>query len=169
MQLRSLRTKGKFGGCRQTTTQKNVSGSKLCHHNGGIWAKCASIWLSWQHVADMSATFSAKCTKNGLFTSNCPSQAMPVKQKSKGRSAWLGKWWEGQTKRADLPAGIKRGLPQNGIPPWQVKKNHDTTSVIVRAVCTHICAGRQYGLLLHKKGYFMGSLIFIARSRRTME
>jgi hypothetical protein len=52
--------RGKFGGCWQIPTQKNVSGSKLCRHDRGIWTKCADIWLSWQHVADMSATFSAK-------------------------------------------------------------------------------------------------------------
>ncbi len=39
---------------------KNVSGSKLCRHDRGILAKCADIWLSRRHVADMSATFSAK-------------------------------------------------------------------------------------------------------------
>ena len=60
IQVFSLRTIGKFGGCRQIPTHKIVSGSKLCCHNGGIWAKCADIWLSWQHVADMLATFSAK-------------------------------------------------------------------------------------------------------------
>jgi hypothetical protein len=52
--------RGKFGGCWQIPTQKNVSGSKLCQHDRGILAKCANIWLSGQHVADMSATFSAK-------------------------------------------------------------------------------------------------------------
>ncbi len=41
---------------------KNVSGSKLCHHDRGIWAKCANIQLLWRHVANMSATFSAKVT-----------------------------------------------------------------------------------------------------------
>ncbi len=53
-------TIGKFGGCRQILTPKNVSGSKLCRHDRGILAKCADIWLSGRHVADMSATFSAK-------------------------------------------------------------------------------------------------------------
>ena len=52
--------RGKFGGCRQIPTQKNVSGSKLCQHDGGILAKSDNIWLSGRHVADMSATFSAK-------------------------------------------------------------------------------------------------------------
>ena len=37
-----------------------LSGSKLCHHDRGILAKCANIWLSGRHVADISATFSAK-------------------------------------------------------------------------------------------------------------
>ncbi len=39
---------------------KNVSGSKLCRQDRGIWAKCTNIWLSWRHVANMLATFSAK-------------------------------------------------------------------------------------------------------------
>ncbi len=39
---------------------KNVSGSKLCRRDRGISAKSANIWLSGRHVADMSATFSAK-------------------------------------------------------------------------------------------------------------
>ena len=49
-----------FGGCRQIPTEKNVSGSKLCRRDGGILAKSDDIWLSGRHVADMSATFSAK-------------------------------------------------------------------------------------------------------------
>ncbi len=52
--------RGKFGGCRQIPTQKNVSGSKLCRRDRGILAKCADIWLSGRHVTDISATFSAK-------------------------------------------------------------------------------------------------------------
>jgi hypothetical protein len=52
--------RGKFGGCRQIPTQKNVLGSKLCRRDRGILAKCADIWLSGRHVANMSATFSAK-------------------------------------------------------------------------------------------------------------
>jgi hypothetical protein len=55
--------RGKFGGCRQIPTQKNVWGSKLCWHDRGISAKCADIWLSGQHVADMLATFSAKMAR----------------------------------------------------------------------------------------------------------
>ena len=49
-----------IGGCRQIPTEKNVSGSKLCRRDGGILAKSDDIWLSGRHVADMSATFSAK-------------------------------------------------------------------------------------------------------------
>ncbi len=49
-----------FGGCREIPTEKNVLGSKLCRRDGGILAKSDDIWLSGQHVADMSATFSAK-------------------------------------------------------------------------------------------------------------
>ncbi len=52
--------RGKFGGCGQIPTQKNMLGSKLCGHDRGIGAKCADIWLSWRHVANTSATFSAK-------------------------------------------------------------------------------------------------------------
>ena len=51
-----------FGGCRQIPTEKNVSGSKLCRRDGGILAKSDDIWLSGRHVADTSATFSAKGT-----------------------------------------------------------------------------------------------------------
>ncbi len=40
--------------------KKGVSGSILCHRNRGMLDKCANIWLSGQHVADMSATFPAK-------------------------------------------------------------------------------------------------------------
>ena len=43
-------------------TKKIVSGSKLCRPNRGILAKSADIWLSGRHVANMSATFSAKPT-----------------------------------------------------------------------------------------------------------
>ncbi len=52
--------RGKFGGCRQIPTQEKVSGSKLCRRDRGIWEKCDDIWLLGRHVADMSATFSAK-------------------------------------------------------------------------------------------------------------
>ncbi len=69
--------RGKFGGCWQLPTHKNVSGSKLCRHNRGILAKCADIWQSGQHVADMLATFSAKCII-GHVGSN-PIQSMVVK------------------------------------------------------------------------------------------
>ena len=43
--------------------RKNVSGSKLCRRDGGILAKSDDIWLSGRHVADMSATFSAKIAR----------------------------------------------------------------------------------------------------------
>ena len=49
------------------------------------------------------------------------------------------------------------------------RKNRDTSSAIVRAVCARVCAGRRYGLLLRKKHYWMGSQFFIRRSRRTVE
>ncbi len=39
--------------------KKTVSGSVLCCHDRGMSAKSANIWLSGQHVADMSALFSA--------------------------------------------------------------------------------------------------------------
>jgi hypothetical protein len=52
--------KEKFGECWQTLSQKNVSGSILCCHDRGIWAKYADIWLLRRHVVDMLATFSAK-------------------------------------------------------------------------------------------------------------
>jgi hypothetical protein len=52
--------RGKFGGCWQIPTHKNVSGSKLCWHDRGILAKCADIWLSGRHVANLLATLSAK-------------------------------------------------------------------------------------------------------------
>ena len=45
---------------------KNVSGSKLCCHDRGISAKCANIWLLQRHVANMSATLSAKCKNRGV-------------------------------------------------------------------------------------------------------
>ncbi len=48
-------------------THKNVSGSKLCCHDRGIWAKCADIWLLWQHVTNMSTTFSAKAVAGGGY------------------------------------------------------------------------------------------------------
>ena len=69
IQVCSFRTIGKFGGCRQTPTQKIVSGSTLCRHDRGIWAKCADIWLLRWHVAGMSVTFSAKqnTTQSGRF------------------------------------------------------------------------------------------------------
>ncbi len=53
----------KFGRCRQITTHKNVSGSKLCRRDRGIWVKCDNIWLSGRHVANMPATFSAKVAR----------------------------------------------------------------------------------------------------------
>ena len=77
IQVCSLRSIGKFGGCWQTLTHKNVSGSILCRYNREIWAKCADIWLSPRHVADMSATFSAKLEGNnssimvGMYVSVC--------------------------------------------------------------------------------------------------
>ena len=49
------------------------------------------------------------------------------------------------------------------------RKNRDTSSAIVRAVCARICAGRRYDLLLRKKRCWMGSPFFIKRSRRTVE
>jgi hypothetical protein len=39
----------------------------LCRRDRGILAKSANIWLSGRHVADMSATFSAKSVNNLLF------------------------------------------------------------------------------------------------------
>jgi hypothetical protein len=68
--------RGKFGGCRQIPTQKNVSGSKLCCHERGILAKCADIWLSGRHVANMLATFSAKNDTYVLGWGVLASQAM---------------------------------------------------------------------------------------------
>ena len=61
-----------FGGCRQIPTEKNVSGSKLCRRDGGILAKSDDIWLSGRHVADMSATFSAKPITQGYEKSGLP-------------------------------------------------------------------------------------------------
>ena len=49
------------------------------------------------------------------------------------------------------------------------RKNRDTSSAIVRAVCARICAGRRYDLLLRKKRCWMGSPFFIKRSRCTVE
>jgi hypothetical protein len=63
--------RGKSGGCRQIPTQKNVSESKMCRHDRGILAKCADIWLSGRHVADMSATFSAKDKTMGRVLYKC--------------------------------------------------------------------------------------------------
>ena len=60
------------GECRQSPTQKYCVGSILCCHDRGILAKCANIWLSWQHVADMLATFPAKLTVEAPFSSALP-------------------------------------------------------------------------------------------------
>ncbi len=46
---------------------KNVSGSKLCRCNRGIWTKCANILLSERHVADMLATLSAKLLEENAW------------------------------------------------------------------------------------------------------
>ena len=70
IQVCSFHTIGKIGGCRPTPTQKIVSGSILCRHDGGVWAKCANILLSRQHVADMSATFSAKPESTTTVSTN---------------------------------------------------------------------------------------------------
>ncbi len=40
--------------------KNTVSGLVLCCNDRGMLAKSADIWLSGRHVANMSATFSAK-------------------------------------------------------------------------------------------------------------
>jgi hypothetical protein len=40
--------------------KKGELGSILCRHDRGMLAKCADIWLSGRHVANMLVTFPAK-------------------------------------------------------------------------------------------------------------
>jgi hypothetical protein len=69
----------------------------LCRHNRGMSAKCADIWLSLPHVADILETFPVKCfLKQSLAQSlhDCLSvvvmqdklrgQSMPIKPFAKG-------------------------------------------------------------------------------------
>jgi hypothetical protein len=44
----------------------------LCRRDGGILAKSDDIWLSGRHVADMSATFSAKRSDPPFFDLTAP-------------------------------------------------------------------------------------------------
>ena len=57
MYLWYSKKKGKNVGRPQ---QKKCVGIKMCRQDRGISAECADIWLSRGHVADMSATLSAK-------------------------------------------------------------------------------------------------------------
>ena len=45
-----------------------VSGSILCRQDRGMSAKCANIWLSGQHVADMLATMPAEESPTGRIS-----------------------------------------------------------------------------------------------------
>ncbi len=78
---------------------KNVVwGSILCRHNRGMPAKCADIWLSGRHVADMLATFPAKCHTHiaieaiflpcGLFTMKLKKLALACRIDAIGESAY---------------------------------------------------------------------------------
>jgi hypothetical protein len=47
--------------------------------------------------------------------------------------------------------------------------NRETSSVIVRAVCAHVCAGRRYNSLSRNKGYWVGSIYFCRKVHRSVE
>ena len=47
--------------------------------------------------------------------------------------------------------------------------NRETSSVIVRAVCAHVCAGRRYNSLTRNKGYWVGSTYFRRKVHRSID
>ncbi len=47
--------------------KNTMSGWVLCHHDRGMSAKSADIWLLGRHVANMSATFPAKLSCSASF------------------------------------------------------------------------------------------------------
>jgi hypothetical protein len=49
------------------------------------------------------------------------------------------------------------------------RTNRKTSSVIVRAVCARVCAGRRYNSLSRKKGYWVGSTYFCHEVHRSVE
>jgi hypothetical protein len=53
--------KDERGKCRLTPKRKCCVGSVLCRCKMAVLVKSAVIWLSRRHIADMSATFPAKC------------------------------------------------------------------------------------------------------------